>query len=151
MISALGLSIVLAQSAALFQSIKLFGALYLVWLGLQALRQLPEPQTDEKLTKLANWTAFQEGLITNLLNPKVTILYLALLPQFISPDDPVLAKSLLLAGIHNLLSLIWLSGLVLMIGQGKRWIEKRSVQLWLSRISGVILIGLGVRLALEER
>ena len=80
MISALGLSILLAQSATLFQSIKLFGALYLVWLGLQALRQLPEPQTDEKLTKLANWTAFQEGLITNLLNPKVTIFYLAFLP-----------------------------------------------------------------------
>ena len=85
------------------------------------------------------------------MNPKVTILYLALLPQFISPDDPVLAKSLLLAGIHNLLCLIWLGRVVVVIDQGKRWIEKRSVQLWLSRISGVILIGLGLRLALEER
>ena len=56
-ISALGLSIVLAQSATLFQFIKLLGALYLVWLGLQALRKIPEPQTDENLTKLAIWTA----------------------------------------------------------------------------------------------
>ena len=151
MISALGLSIVLAQSETLFQFIKLLGTLYLVWLGLQALRQLPEPQTDEDPTKLAIWTAFKERMITNLLNPKVAIFYLAFLPQFISPDDPVLAKSLLLAAIHNLLSLIWLGGLVVVIGQGKRWIEKRSVQLWLSRISGVILIGLGLRLALEER
>ena len=141
----------LTQSATLFQFIKLLGALYLIWLGLQALRKIPEPQTDENLTKLAIWTAFQEGLITNLLNPKVAIFYLAFLPQFVSLEDPVLAKSLLLAGIHNLLSLIWLGGLVLVIGQGKRWIEKRSVQLWLSRISGVILIGLGLRLALEER
>ena len=150
-ISALGLSIVLAQSATLFQFIKLLGALYLIWLGLQALRKVPEPQTDENLTKLAIWTAFKEGLITNLLNPKIAIFYLAFLPQFISPDDPVLAKSLLLAGIHNLLSLIWLGGLVVVIGQGKRWIEKRSVQLWLSRVSGLILIGLGVNLALENR
>ena len=125
-ISALGLSIVLAQSATLFQFIKLLGALYLVWLGLQALRQLPEPRTDENLTKLAIWTAFQEGLITNLLNPKVAIFYLAFLPQFVSPEDPVLAKSLLLAGIHNLLSLIWLGGLVVVIGQGKRWIGSKS-------------------------
>ena len=120
-------------------------------MGQQALRQLPEPQTDEDLTKLAIWTDFKEGLITNLLNPKIAIFYLDFLPQFVYPDDPVLAKSLLLAGIHNLLSLIWLGGLVVVIGQGKRWIEKQSVQLWLSRISGVILIGLGARLVLEER
>ena len=141
----------LAQSATLFQFIKLLGALYLVWLGLQAFRQLPDSQTDDNLTKLVVWTAFKEGLITNLLNPKVAIFYLAFLPQFISPGDPVLAKSLLLAGIHNLLSLIWFGGLVMVIGQGKRWIEKQSVQLWLSRVSGLILIGLGVRLVIEER
>ena len=125
--------------------------LYLVWLGLQALRKISEPQTDENLTKLAIWTAFQEGLITNLLNPKVAIFYLAFLPQFVSPEDPVLAKSLLLAGIHNLLSLVWLGGLVVVIGQGKRWIEKRSVQFWLSQVSGMILIGLRVGSVLEER
>ena len=113
-------------------------------MGLQALRKIPEPQTDENLTKLAIWTAFQEGLITNLLNPKVAIFYLAFLPQFVSPEDPVLAKSLLLAGIQNLLSLIWLGGLVVVIGQGKRWIEKRQV-------SGMILIGLRVGSVLEER
>ena len=81
----------------------------------------------------------------------MAIFYLAFLPQFVSPSDPVLAKSLLLTGIHNLLSLIWLGGLVVIIGQGKRWIEKRSLQLWLSRVSGMILIVLGVRLVLEER
>ena len=81
----------------------------------------------------------------------MAIFYLAFLPQFVSPSDPVLAKSLLLAGIHNLLSLIWLGGLVVIIGQGKRWIEKRSLQLWLSRVSGMILIVLRVRLVLEER
>ncbi|MEC8261173.1 MAG: LysE family transporter [SAR324 cluster bacterium] len=100
---------------------------------------------------MAIWTASKEGLITNPLNPKVAIFYLACLPQLVSLNDPVLAKSLLLAGIHNLLSLIWLGGLVVVIGQGKRWIEKRSVQFWLSPVSGMIQIGLRVGLVLEER
>ena len=116
----------------------------MVWLGLQALRKLPKLQTYENLTKLAIWTASKEGLITNPLNPKVAIFYLACLPQLISLNDPVLANSLLLAGIHNLLSLVWLGGLVVVIGQGKRWIEKRSIQFWLSQVSGMILIGLRV-------
>ena len=120
-------------------------------MGLHALRKLPELQTYENLTKLAIWTASKEGLITNPLNPKVAIFYLACLPQLVSLNDPMLAKSLLLVGIHNLLSLIWLGGLVVVIGQGKRWIEKLSVQFWLSRVSGLILIGLGVRLVLTER
>ena len=120
-------------------------------MGLQALRKLPKLQTYGNLTKLAIWTASKEGLITHPLNPKVAIFYLACLPQLISLNDPVLAKSLLLAGIHNLLSLIWLGGLVVVIGQGKRWIEKRSVQFWLSQVSGMILIGLRVGSVLEKR
>ena len=120
-------------------------------MGLHALCKLLELQTYENLTKLAIWIASKEGLITNPLNPKVAIFYLACLPQLVSLNNPVLAKSLLLVGIHNLLSLIWLGGLVVVIGQGKRWIEKLSVQFWLSRVSGLILIGLGVRLVLTER
>ena len=120
-------------------------------MGLQALRKLPKLKTYENLTKLAIWTASKEGLITNPLNPKVAIFYLACLPQLVSLNDPVLAKSLLLAGTHNLLSLVWLGGVVVVIGQGKRWIEKRSVQFWLSQVSGMILIGLRVGSVLEER
>jgi len=85
------------------------------------------------------------------LNPKVAIFYLVFLPQFISPNDSILVKSLLLAGVRNLLSSVWLDVLVVVIGQGKCWIEKQRVQLWLSHVSGMILIGLGVRLALENR
>ncbi len=93
----------------------------------------------------------REGLITNLLNPKVAVFYMAFLPQFLSPGDPALAKSVLLASIHNGFSLLWLGGLAVAIGRGRDWIRHPRVQDWIARVSGTILIGLGVRLALEGR
>lgn len=151
-ISALGIFVIVAQSETLFQIIKGLGALYLVWLGLQTLLSAAKLHEAESNSKgLAVRGSFKEGLITNVLNPKVAIFYVAFLPQFIAPDDPVLAKSLLLACIHNVLSLIWLGFLVLVISRGKRWVQKQTVQAWFSRASGAILIALGVRLALESR
>ena len=150
--SALGISVIVAQSDALFQLIKGLGAVYLVWLGFQAIRNSWNvPETAQPTGSGAARGAFREGLITNVLNPKVAIFYIAFLPQFIDPADPVLAKSLLLAGIHNALSLIWLGGLVLVVAWGKGWIQRPRVQQTLSQVSGVLLIGLGLRLALEGR
>lgn len=150
--SALGISVIVAQSDALFQLIKGLGAVYLVWLGFQAIRNSWNvPGTAHPTGSGAARGAFREGLITNVLNPKVAIFYIAFLPQFIDPADPVLAKSLLLAGIHNALSLIWLGGLVLVVAWGKGWIQRPRVQQTLSQVSGVLLIGLGLRLALESR
>jgi len=151
-ISALGISTILAQSETLFQLVKGLGAFYLIWLGLQALRSSVR-RAGEGIAAgaLERRDAFREGLITNLLNPKVAVFYVAFLPQFIAPDDAVLARSLLLACIHNALSLLWLGGLVLVISRGQRWVQKGETLTWLSRVSGGILIVLGVRLALESR
>lgn len=152
LISALGLSVIVAQSELLFQLIKGVGALYLVWLGVQTIRTAAKVPTDGISGRgFAIRGAFREGLITNVLNPKVAIFYVAFLPQFITSGDPVLAKSLLMACIHNALSLAWFGGLVMLISRGKHWAQRPSVQTWLSRASGVILIGLGARLALESR
>ena len=150
-VSALGISVIVAQSETLFQLIKGLGALYLVWIGVQTLRTAGRMQANETMRgRLAIRGAFREGLTTNVLNPKVAIFYVAFLPQFISPSDPVLAKSLLMACIHNVLSLLWLGSLVLVISRGKRWMQKQKVQQGLSRASGVILVVLGVRLAMES-
>lgn len=151
MISALGLSVIIAQSDPLFQSLKGLGALYLVWLGIQTLRSGGAGAGEEESHGTKALTeCFQEGLVTNLLNPKVAIFYIALLPQFINPGDSVLAKSILLASIHNGLSLLWLGGLAAAIGRGRAWVQQKRVRDWLARISGVVLIGLGIRLALES-
>ena len=95
--------------------------------------------------------SYREGFLTNLLNPKVAIFYLAFLPQFIRPGDPVLAKSLLMAGIHATEGLLWLSFLSLVLDRGRVLIQTGSLRRWLEGISGAVLVGLGIRLFFERR
>jgi len=154
-LSSVGLSVILARSAAAFEIVKLAGAAYLIVLGLQSIlraRRDTDPTRGAGLPsrRLRHRTGFTEGLLTNLLNPKVAIFYLAFLPQFISPGDPVLARSVLLAGIHNLLGLLWLGGLAATVARSRVWLARPSVSRWTGWISGSILAGLGVRLALEK-
>lgn len=151
LVSALGISVVLSQSETAYQVVKGLGALYLVWLGVQAFRSAGERSADTSGDRGATGGAFFEGLLTNLLNPKVAVFYVAFLPQFISPEDPVLARSLLLAGIHNGLSLLWLGALVMLIARGSRWIQTRRARGLFSRTSGAILVVLGLSLAFESR
>jgi threonine/homoserine/homoserine lactone efflux protein len=92
-----------------------------------------------------------EGLLTNVLNPKVGIFYLAFLPQFIGPGDPPLARSLLLAGLHIGIGVAWLSTLALAVGRIRPLVERRRWRARLEGASGAVLIGLGVRLAAERR
>lgn len=150
-ISALGISLIVTQSETLFYLLKSLGAVYLIWLGIQSWRMADRslPVLDSPPANRAS--AFAEGLLTNVLNPKVAVFYIAFLPQFISPDDSVLGKSLLLAMIHNLLSLIWLGSLVVLLARGTSWFEQPVVRARLSRLAGVLLVGFGMRLALESR
>jgi len=149
--SALGLSIVLATSAEAFTVVKVAGAGYLAYLGIRTLRDSfrrdAGPSATPRRTKAAG--AFAQGFLTNVLNPKVALFYLTFLPQFIAPGDSVLAKSLLLAGIHAGLGLVWLPLYALAIDRLGRLVE--GARCWLERVSGGALIGLGVRLAFERR
>ena len=89
--------------------------------------------------------------MTNVLNPKVAIFYLTLLPQFIEPGDPVLLKSLALGGIHNLMGLVWLTVYAWFIHQFAAFLNRPTVKHALERVTGAVLIALGVRLAWEKR
>lgn len=151
-LSGVGLSVVLAQSDRVFLVIKALGAGYLVWLGIQALRQANITETvDAPVTRSTLPASFREGLVTNLLNPKVAIFYIAFLPQFISLGDPVFAKSVLLASIHNAMSLVWLGLLIWGVQRGSSWFQLPIVRAWLSRLAGGLMIGVGVRLLMESR
>jgi RhtB (resistance to homoserine/threonine) family protein len=152
-LSALGLSVVLVKSAEAFEFVKLAGALYLVFLGLQALRSARAggPIREHSVQPVQGRRAYVEGLLTNVLNPKVALFYLAFLPQFISPADPVFAKSILLASIHFAEGLVWLSLVTLFVGRLRPLLVRPAVQRTLDSVTGLVFIALGVKLAASRR
>jgi threonine/homoserine/homoserine lactone efflux protein len=95
--------------------------------------------------------SFVEGLLSNLLNPKTAVFYLAFLPQFVGPSDDVLSKSLLLAGIHYVEAVVWLVTLSVLFDRMQRFILKSTVRRWLDGACGVALMGFGARVAFERR
>jgi RhtB (resistance to homoserine/threonine) family protein len=151
-LSALGLSVILATSATAFAVVKLAGAAYLVWLGVQSLRTPlaaePSPTAPGAASGARSW---RDGFLTNVLNPKVAVFYLAFLPQFVAPGDPVLTTFVLLAAVHAALGLVWLGCLTVALDGARGWIGRPTVRQTLERVSGTVLIALGVRLALARR
>ena len=152
--SALGISTILMTSAVLFSWVKLAGALYLVVLGALSLRRaLAQGDLHDAAGETAPGTAsaFVQGLLSNLFNPKVALFYLTLLPQFIRPGDPVLARSLLLAGVHVVIGLVWLAFYAYSLGRLGAVLRRPRVRRVLEGATGLVLIGLGGRLAWERR
>lgn len=146
----LGLAAVVQQSPAVYEVIKLGGAVYLVFLGVRnILRARASAAEGPEIAGSAasRAAAFRSGLITDLLNPKVGVFYLALLPQFIPAGADVLGWSVLLVSVEQLTAISCLVGYaVLAHGVGKL-LNRPAVTTWLERILGTVLIGLGMRIA----
>jgi len=154
-LSALGLSVILVRSATAFEIVKLGGAAYLIVLGAQSIRgALRGPARSAALPPRRpgrTRRAFVEGLLNNVLNPKVAVFYLAFLPQFINPSDPVLAKSMLLASIHFVQGILWLSLIAVSMERLRRLLTHPRVQRAFEAVTGLVLVAFGVRLAFERR
>ena len=151
--SALGLSAILATSARAFDIVKTVGAVYLVWIGVQSIRDAGRASTATPTTGIRSIASnpFLQGFLTNLLNPKVAIFYLTFLPQFIPPGVNVLKRSLFLATLHNVIGFVWLSSYAWFIDQIGGVLTRPRVKAWLERVTGGLLVALGVRLAWERR
>ena len=166
--SALGLSAILATSARAYETVKLVGAAYLVWLGIQSIRQAGGGGGEVQIPRLAALARddsaqrgvegsalaghpFTQGFLTNILNPKVALFYLTFLPQFIPTGAPVLRTSLLLAMIHNVLGFAWLSLYARFVNRLRAALTRPMVKAWLERVTGGALIALGARLAWDRR
>ena len=152
--SALGLSAILATSATAFNVVKTLGAGYLIWIGVQSIREsrnasVAAPSSEP--SKRARLGPFLQGFLTNLLNPKVAVFYLTFLPQFISPGEAVLKRSLLLASIHIAMGFVWLTAYAWFIDRVGAVLTRPRVKMWLERVTGGLLITLGARLAWERR
>lgn len=145
--SACGVAAVLNASAEAYTTVKLAGAAYLIWLGIQAIRHAGahEPAGGARFG-----SPFRQGLLCNLLNPKAGVFFTALLPQFVSPQDPALAVSLLLTAIAAATSLMWLTVYATLVPRAGDVLRRQPVRRAIDRVTGTVLIGLGVRLALSR-
>ena len=152
--AAAGMSALLTASQFAYDVVRYAGAAYLVLFGGRLLwRALyPVPPTDAVAPAgRSAWRAARLGLVTNLLNPKVGIFYVALLPQFVPPGSDALAVGLLLAAVHAALSLIWFALLIILAGVlGRRLRSPRTVRA-IDGVTGAVLAGFGVGLATASR
>lgn len=148
MFAAFGLSALLARSAAAFDAVKYAGAIYLIYLGIQALRKKDSSLTTTEVTQTSAWRIYRQGVATNVLNPKVAIFFLAFLPQFVDPRENLgPLPFLFLGGAFVVGGTLWCLGVAIGAASATRAIRShpRTVTL-LERVSGCVYIGLGLNL-----
>jgi RhtB (resistance to homoserine/threonine) family protein len=149
----IGIGVIITQSLLLFNILKWLGAAYLIYIGIKALQAQKHPELRLQTAVQADMDArraFRMGLLTCLLNPKVTLFFFALFTQLIQPATPVwmqVVYGLTVASVE----FIWFS--IVAITISRPLIKRRfvSVSHWLERVMGAVLIGLGVRLALAQQ
>jgi RhtB (resistance to homoserine/threonine) family protein len=156
-VSAVGISVILLQTAWAFAALKMVGACYIVWLGIGSLRKLFQGKqllSDNGLSTVRQpyqiRRSLREGLLSNVLNPKTVIFYMAFLPQFINPQYSAWVQSLILAGLHFIIAMIWQSFLALLVTQAKNHLFQPKVGKIFDGLTGTILVSLGIKLALDS-
>ncbi len=156
-----GLSAVVTRSAQAFTVVKLLGAAYLLWLGAAYLwRARPggpgrragtgTHRNGRRHLQRAGRGAYTQALLGNVLNPKAAVVYLTLAPQFVADAAAMAPTMLTLAGVHAALNTAWLLSWSQVVGRGGRWLATTRARLALDRVSGSVLIALGVRAALRS-
>ena len=152
--AALGIAALVRASGPAFTLLKLAGAAYLVWLGLRAFRDAWRGSADTSAgTPLSRrrTSPFRQGLLSNLLNPKIAVVFTTLIPQFVDPGDPAAAQTLLLAAIFIGMGLAWLTSYALFVAHVGTQLRRSGVRRVLNAVTGAVLTALGVRLAFERR
>ena len=154
---AAGLSALLAASAEAYTVVKLAGAGYLVFLGAQTLLAARRGHVEVAAGAAAQRgvpsprTAYIQGLISTVLNPKPALLFLTYLPQFIDESRPVAPQIAFLAGVHIVVGLIWMTLYAHLVARAHRTLTRGDIRRWLETATGVVLIALGLRVAVEQR
>jgi threonine/homoserine/homoserine lactone efflux protein len=151
--AAFGLSAVLAASSEAFMVVKFIGAAYLVYLGFQMI--LSRASAPKQLTTgqpARGWMIYRQGILTNVLNPKVALFFLAFLPQFIESGSSTKVVAFLILGLTFIFNgtiwcmlVVWFSSAF-----SQRLRQRRSMELWLKRAAGALFVGLGLKIALEK-
>jgi threonine/homoserine/homoserine lactone efflux protein len=155
--SAIGISAILVRSAAAFTVLKIVGACYLVLLGILSFRAArragrePADLRDGGRPMRSGRTSFAQGFLNNVLNPKPALFYLAFLPQFFEPGDPVVALTGILVAIHIAISIVWLVLWGWLVSRASGALARPKWRATLERVTGCVLVALGLRLATTSR
>ncbi len=154
--AAAGVSVLLTASELAYTGLRIAGAAYLIWLGVKMLRNAlhrklsPVAMTVESQPR-GLIRAWARGLGTNLLNPKVGVFYMAMLPQFIPSGTSHLLAGTAMAAVHNVEGMIWFTAIICAAGLARTWLNRDAVRRAMDTITGAVLVGFGVDLALGRR
>ncbi|TBO55881.1 LysE family translocator [Streptomyces kasugaensis] len=164
---AVGLTAMLSASQVAYDALRVAGALYLMWLGVQALRAARRLRTtpaadgavaadgaeptaaDAGGVRQTPLRAFRTGALTNVLNPKVGVVYMSLLPQFIPHGAPVIATTLLLVAVHAALGVLWLGTIAVAVHRARAVFQRPRVRRRLDQATGGVLLALGAAVGFE--
>ena len=164
-VAAVGISALLLASTTAYTVVKIAGAIYMVWLGVGMIRSAVRRKREEPAadTGMIDATAvaegardragrpiafYRQGLLANLMNPKVGAFYVALIPQFIPPETPALAAGSLLGMVHVAETLLWFGLIIVAVHWMKDFFARPAVQRWTDAVAGTVITALGLRLAL---
>jgi RhtB (resistance to homoserine/threonine) family protein len=148
--AALGIATLLRASEAAFLALKIAGALYLIWIGIQMLRARDPLAESTGPRTTSGAKALRQGLLSDLGNPKIAVFFTSFLPQFVH-GGAVFLPLLVLGGLFAVLTLAWLAAYALLIGRSSALLRRPGVRKVVDRVTGVVLIAFGLRLALEHR
>ncbi len=152
-----GVVALLVASKVLFQAVKYAGAVYLIWLGLQALIAAWRGSGEGSAAvlragpRLRPGRAFVQGLMSDLGNPKMAVFFASLLPQFTAPGEGLFTALMSLGLIFSLMTFIWLTAYAFVIGKAGEVLRRPSIRRWIESVTGTMLVALGVRIAAEQR
>ena len=149
LLTAFGVASVLAAHQGVLTALRVAGGAYLVYLGVHALwGSRRSPTAPPARPRARARRAYAQGLVSNLANPKMAVFFLSLLPQFAGPD-PSLVDLAGLGLLFAAMTLFWLSAYAVMVDRARITLRRNSFRRWMDRVTGVVLVGLGVRLATE--
>ncbi len=150
---ALGVAVIFQTSAVAFSALKFLGADYLMYLAWQTFRASAAKFQAERSPEAGLWKLYRRGIIMNITNPKVSIFFLAFLPQFADPSrDPISLQLLLLGGVFIIATILVFGGIALLAGTLGQWLNRSArVQKIMNRVTGTVFVCLALRLATTEQ
>lgn len=152
-VAALGVGALIVRFQPAFVALHWLGAAYLLYLGVMALRSARRgdyaAMANAQALRANGWRRWSEGLLSNVTNPKVLVVYLSVLPQFLTPRT-TLPEALLLAWTVGVLGLVWLVALVFVVQRASGWFNRRRVRRVIDGVLGAVLVGFSATLVLDS-